>query len=83
MSAILKAILEAFAGTILDAIADAFKDWSNGRKREELGAARQRESDMRAENAKVAEADRARDDVRTGGGVPVEDDPWNRARRKQ
>jgi uncharacterized protein YdaU (DUF1376 family) len=81
MSAILKLILEAFAGTFLDALADAFKDWNNGRMREDLGAANQRETDMRAENAKVAEADRARDDVRNGGGVPVEIDPFNRDNR--
>ncbi len=81
MKTILKAIFEAFAGTILDAITDALKDWNAGNKREELGAARQREADMRAENAKVAEADRARDDVRNGGGVPVEVDPWNRDNR--
>ena len=81
MSAVLKLILEAFAGTILGAIADAFKDWNNGRMREDLGAAKQRETDMRAENERVAEADRARDDIAAGGGVPVESDPFNRDNR--
>lgn len=45
------------------------------------GALEQRESDMRAENDRIAKASRAADDVRSGGGVPIESDPNNRDNR--
>jgi hypothetical protein len=45
------------------------------------GAAIQRDTDLRAENEKVAKADMARDDVLNGGGVPIEADPFNRDNR--
>ena len=42
------------------------------------GAAQQRDQDMRVENEIVAKADRARDAVRRGGGLPIDQDPFNR-----
>ena len=57
---------------------NAFAQWAEREQAKADGAAIQRDADMRAENADVAKADRARDDVRAGGGVPVDKDPLNR-----
>lgn len=53
---ILKLILEAFAGSILDALVEAFKDWRSETAQRDLGAARQREADAAATTKAVDEA---------------------------
>ena len=73
-------IAKIIAGLV--SLFNALATWLAREQAKADGAAIQRDQDMRAENAKVAKADRARDDVRNGGGVRIEDDPWNRANRK-
>ena len=44
----LKLILEVFAGSMLDALAQAFKDWRAEMAQRDLGAARQKQADTEA-----------------------------------
>jgi len=60
---------------------NAFAAWAAREQAKADGAAIQRDQDQRAENERIAKADSARDDVRTGGGVPIEADPFNRDNR--
>ena len=69
-------LLSAIAG-LLRILAALFKAGERETAKAE-GAAIQREHDMRIENERIAKASRAVDDVRSGGGVPIDQDPNNR-----
>lgn len=57
---------------------NAFAEWAKTEQAKADGAAIQRDKDLRAENERIAKADMAAADVVSGGGLPSEDDPYNR-----
>jgi hypothetical protein len=81
MSKIVAAIIEAIAGSVFSAIAQMIKDSYARQDQIDLGAAHQRETDMRTENERIAKTADAGAAVAAGGGVPVGRDPFNRDNR--
>lgn len=57
---------------------NAIAAWAVREQAKADGAAIQRDADTEADNARLTEAERAVDALRTNGGVPVEVDPFNR-----
>jgi hypothetical protein len=59
----------------------ALAKWVEREQAKADGAAIQRDADTRVDNEKIAKADIAGDAVASGGGVPVEQDEFNRDNR--